>query len=148
MGGARVEGAGGGEGGKEGEKAKIAFFPIAGTAKESLRTKIWDALRAKLDRTNTYEVLDGPKMLDVVGEAKDPVTFETEAAAVKELGGIVDAKVMVWGEMNGSALRLKVLDLREKDARPHVIEKAINEPTDLRFVNEQILGIAARRGEI
>ncbi len=120
-------------------KPKIAFFPIAGTAKESLREKVWDALRAKLDRTQVYEVIDGPQMIDVVGEAKDPITFNTEPAAVKELAATLDAKVIVWGEMNGSTLKLKILDLREKEPKPRTVEKAVVEPTDLRFVNEQIL---------
>src|SRR5689334_9138219 len=98
-------------------KPAIAFFLPQGTAKEDFRTKVWDALRAKLDRTGIYEVIDGPKMKDVADEAGEPINLDTSEAKVTELGKLVDAKVLVWGEIDTSAkgnrIRLKVLDLRD-----------------------------------
>ncbi len=125
------------------DKPRIAFFPIAGNSKEELRKRTWDSLRLKLDRTDTYEVIDGPKMLDTVEELKAPVGFETEPAAVKELNSTLDAQVLVWGEMNntpqGATVRVHVLDLRKPDAPPQTVEGVIRQPTDLRFVSEHIL---------
>jgi hypothetical protein len=51
--------------------------------------------------------------------------------------------ILIWGELNtvgqGYDLRIKTQDLRQKDAKPIEMEKAIKEPTDLRFAIEQIL---------
>ncbi len=128
---------------KADEKPKIAFFPLAGDAKEALRQRAWDALRLKLDRTGVYDVLDAPRMSDLVAEADQAIDFKTEPKVVRELGALADAKVLVWGEMTntdkGAALRLNVLDLRDSDPRPRTLEKLIAEATDLRFASEKIL---------
>ncbi len=124
-------------------KPKVAFFPLAGTASEDLRAKCGFSLRAKLDRTGLYEVIDGPRMADVAALSQTPVGFETSPAAIRELGNAVEATVLVWGELSnssrGATMRLNVLDLREKAPKPRQVEKVIGEPTDLRFVSEQIL---------
>jgi hypothetical protein len=125
-------------------KPKIAFFPLGGTAKEDLRDKCGFSLRAKLDRAGPYEVIDGPKMKDVAEQASDPITAATKPDQVKELGKLVDADVLVWGDLTnkpeGAIMKIKVLDLREgPSARPHELSKIIKEPTDLRFVSEEIL---------
>ncbi len=125
-------------------KPKIAFFPLGGTAKEDLRDKCGFALRTKLDRAGTYDVIDGPKMKDVAEQASDAITAATKPDQVKELGKLVDADVLVWGDLTnkpeGAIMKIKVLDLREgAAARPHELSKIIKEPTDLRFVTEEIL---------
>ena len=56
--------------------------------------------------------------------------------------------MLIWGELKNAGpgrgsihgtLRLKVLDLREKDPRPREVTENIDEPTDLRFATEQVL---------
>ena len=120
-------------------RPRIAFFPLAGTAKEDLRAKVGFSLRAKLDRTGAYEVIDGAKMAEVAGMADEPVTLKTAEPAVRELGALVKADVLVWGEMTGNTVKLNILDLRQDKPAVRAIEKVINEPTDLRFVSEEIL---------
>lgn len=124
------------------EKAKpvVAFFPLGGSASEELREKCGFSLRMKLDRTGLYEVVDGPKMQEVAAEAKEPIGFATAADAVIELGRLVEAQLLVWGEVgDGNTIRLKMLDLREEPHRVRQITRVIGQPTDLRFVSEQIL---------
>jgi len=124
-------------------KPRIAFFPISGDAKEELRERTGFSLRQKLDRTGLYDVIDGPKMLEIAGESKEPITAATGANAIAELGKLADAQILVWGDMNntprGAELHLQILDLRQKDAKPRSVERVIKEPTDLRFASEQIL---------
>jgi hypothetical protein len=121
-------------------KPRIAFFPLGGSAKEELREKSGFSLRAKLDRAGVYEVIDGPKMAEIAGEAKEPIGFDTSADAIRELGKLVEAEVLVWGDINGAnEMRIKVLDLRDKDPKPREVKKVIKEATDLRFVSEEVL---------
>ncbi|MCY2955303.1 MAG: hypothetical protein NTU53_25530 [Planctomycetota bacterium] len=121
-------------------KPKIAFFPLGGNAKEELREKSGFSLRAKLDRVDSYEVIDGPKMLEISAEAKEPIGFDTSADAICELGKLVDADVLVWGDINGAnEMRIKILDLRDKDPKPRELKKVIKEETDPRFISEEVL---------
>ena len=121
-------------------KPKAAFFPIGGAGDEAMRTRTANSLRAKLDRDGHYEVIDGYKMKDLAAESKTPIGFDTSADAIKELAAEVDATVLVWGDMDaGGQLRLHILDLRQKDAKPRDLTKVVAQPTDLRFVSEQIL---------
>jgi hypothetical protein len=125
-------------------KPRIAFFPLAGTSIAELREKTGFALRAKLDRTGMYEVIDGAKMADVAGQAEEPITLGSKPGALMELNKLLDANILVWGEMSnqaaGATVRLKILDLREgPSAKPREISKVIKQPTDLRFVTEEIL---------
>lgn len=127
----------------ETRKPRIAFFPLAGNAKDALRDRAWLALRLKLDRGGVYEVIDGPRMLEVLAESDGAVDFTTAEGPVRELGKLVDADVLVWGDFvnlaAGATLRLRVLDLRQGQPRPQAIEKVVAEATDLRFAAEQIL---------
>lgn len=124
----------------ESAKPKAAFFPLGGEAVDKLREQVSFAFRQKLDRDGHYDVLDGYKMKDVAAEAKDPITFDTPADAIRELGKGVDATVLVWGDMDkANNLRVKILDLRDADAKPREMARAVKAPTDLRFVTEQIL---------
>lgn len=124
-------------------KPIIAFFPLGGTVKEDLRAKVGFSLRTKLDRAGNYEVIDGLKMAEVAAEAKEPISFETAPDAVRELGKLVDADVLVWGEVinadGGTTVRMKVLDLREPKPSPRPISQVMKQPTDLRFISEEIL---------
>src|SRR5688500_4468049 len=126
-------------------KPKVAIFPLAGDTDEDLRAKCGFSLRTKLDREGTYEVLDGYTMAEIAEGAEAPVGLETPPELVRALADEVEATVIVWGELNnedaGATMRLKVLDLREKDPQPREVTKVIAQPTDLRFVSEQILEI-------
>ncbi len=121
------------------QKPRIAFFPIGGTVKEELRAKVGFSLRAKLDRTQLYDVISGPEMGDLAEAAEGEINAQTPAAAIRKLAEGSGASVLAWGEMNGTTLRIKLLDLREAEPRVQEISKEILEPTDLRFVSEEIL---------
>lgn len=124
-------------------RPKVAFFPLGGNANAELREKCGLSLRLKLDRTGKYDVIDGAKMLEIAAEAKEAITFATPPDAVKELGKLADAQVLVWGELSntadGATMKLKLLDTRDDNAKPRELTKLIKQPTDLRFVSEEIL---------
>lgn len=130
--------------GKEGAqgKARVAVFPIAGEAAESLRERAGFALRAKLDRTGNYDVVDGPRMQDLLSENNASVTLGSTVQQVRELGKQVDAQIVLWGELSGEKLQMRILDLRTPEAQGgqvQQVERAVKEPTDLRFAVEQVL---------
>ncbi len=120
------------------EKPKIAVFPLSGEAPAELREKIGFSIRAKLDRDGTYEPIDGPTMLDAVGEK----TFDAKAE-LKDLQPIakdLGAQILIWGDVSvTSDIHLRVFDLLQPDPLPHEITKTIHQPTDMRFVVEEIL---------
>jgi hypothetical protein len=125
------------------EKPRIAFFPLGGGSSDEIRAKVGFSLRTKLDRTGTYEVIDGPRMAELAADAKDPITFDTKPEVVQELAKSENVQVIIWGETNpankGFMVRVKLLDLREPQPQPRTVAKTIAEPTDLRFVSEEIL---------
>lgn len=122
------------------EKPVVAIFPISGDAKETARDRAALALRTKLDRTENFTVLDGYKMKDLAAEAREPVGFETSADVLKGLAETENPSILMWGDLSGTTLRIKILDLRQgAAAKPLEITKAINEPTDMRFAIEQVL---------
>jgi hypothetical protein len=124
----------------ESNKPVVAVFPIGGDAKDTVRDRAGLALRTKLDRTENFTVLDGYKMKDLAGDAKTPIDFDSSADMVKELASSEKANILLWGDLKGTTLRIKILDLRRgENARPVEISKAINEPTDMRFATEQVL---------
>lgn len=127
----------------EAPKPRIAFFPLGGDASEDLRDKCAFSLRAKLERAGTYEVIDGPKMREIAAESGQPIRFATSIEAIQDLAKLADAKVLVWGELAntdaGALLKLKLLDLRRPDEKPKELSKLIKQPTDLRFVSEEVL---------
>ncbi len=122
---------------------RVAIFPLAGDAPQELRDRAGFSLRQKLDRTKKYDVIDAPKMLDVAAESDAPIAFATVADSVTKLNRFVEADILIWGEIARTAgrdeLRLKILDLREKDAKPRQIKEPLATPTDLRFATERIL---------
>jgi hypothetical protein len=130
------------------KKPKVAVFPLAGDMSDDRREKCGFALRKKLDRDGAYDPVSGPEMKDLVADVDQPVGFETAADKIKKLGAGVDAAVLIWGDLKNSGkgdgsihgtLRLKVLDVRDLNAKPREVIREINEPTDLRFVVEQTL---------
>src|ERR1700712_2500831 len=94
-------------------KPTVAIFPIGGDAPQTARERAAMSFRAKLDRTENFTVLDGYKMKDLAAEAKAPVTFDTPPDVVKELASVEKADVILWGDLSGKTLRVKVLDLRQ-----------------------------------
>jgi len=122
-------------------KPVVGVFPLGGNAAPEQREKVGYSLRAKIDREGTYEVIDGPTMADLVGETA--FTFDTKQDDVEKFAKNGKADVMIWGELNkaadGMLLRVRVFDRRQLDPLPHRFEKAIHQPTDLRFVTEEII---------
>lgn len=121
------------------EKPIVAVFPIGGDAKETARERAAFALRSKLDRTENFVILDGYKMKDLAGEAKEEVNFTTSADVVKELAGTEKPTIILWGDLVGTKLRVKILDAREPNATAREVIKDVKEPTDMRFATEEVL---------
>jgi hypothetical protein len=67
------------------------------------------------------------------------VTLSSTPQQVRELAKQVDAEIVLWGELSGEKLTMRVLDLRTPESQTHEIERAVKEPTDLRFAVEQVL---------
>jgi hypothetical protein len=122
-------------------KPKVAVFPLGGDAAADLKEKIGFSLRAKLNRDGHYQTIDGPTMIEMAAEKA--IDFATSQKTVEESSKDSGAEVLIWGELNndpgGSKLRLKVFDLSQPDPLPHEFEKVIGQPTELRFVVEDIL---------
>ncbi len=125
----------------EAAKPKVAVFPLGGDAKPEMREKIGFSMRTKLDRDGTYEVIDGPTIADLVGETT--FNYASKLDAVEKFAKDGQADVMIWGELVNAGkavnLRVRVFDRRQLDPLPHQFEKTINQPTDMRFVVEEIL---------
>lgn len=124
-------------------KPRAVFFPLGGDAPEQARERCTYSMRVKLDRTGVYEVIDGPQMNDLVQESHEAITFDTPPEKIRKIAKLVDATVIVWGELatagKSEKLRLKILDLRESDPKPRTVEKTLSAPTDLRFASEEVL---------
>jgi hypothetical protein len=124
-------------------KPKVAVFPLAGTATQDQRDKVGFSLRMKLDRDGHFEAIDGPTMIDLASGGDKPVDLSTPPAALISMSKEESPVILIWGELDavgsGFDLKVKTLDLRQKDAKPTDLEKPIRQPTDLRFVSEQIL---------
>jgi len=122
-------------------KPKVAVFPLGGNATPEQREKVGFSLRTKLDRDGTYEVVDGPTMADLVGD--QGFAFDTKLDVPQKIAKDEKIDVLIWGELNtadqGTLLKVKVFDNRQFDPLPHAFEKAIRQPTDMRFVVEEIL---------
>lgn len=127
----------------DGVKARVGIFPLAGDGPAELRERCAFSLRVKLDRSGTYDVIDGVKMQEIAAEAEAPLGFDTNADAIRRLNELLSADVLIWGEITASGgasqLRVKILDLRQAELKPLEIRKDIARPTDLRFVTEQVL---------
>ena len=74
----------------EEEKPKIAVFPLGGDALPAMREKIGFSIRAKIDRDGTYEPIDGPTMLDAVGEKQ--IDAKTQAKDLLPIAKELDAQ--------------------------------------------------------
>jgi len=122
-------------------KPKAAVFPLAGNASVDQRDKVGFSLRMKLDRDGHFEPIDGPTMADLTGNKV--IDLSTLPQALIELSKDESPAIFIWGELNtageGFDLKIKTRDLRQKDQKPVEIDKAIKQPTDLRFAIEDIL---------
>lgn len=125
------------------EKPKVAVFPISGGADQTMRDKVGLSLRMKLDRSGTYDVIDGPTMADFASAADGPITLAATPDKLKALVTEEKPVILIWGEMEGSGdantLKLKIVDLRDASPSPREITKSWKEPTEVRFALEQIL---------
>jgi hypothetical protein len=125
------------------EKPQVAMFPLGGSSAASLRDWIGFAVRTKLDRDGTYDPIDGPTMLDMAAPAKTPISFDSPPDTVKDLARDSGAVVLVWGDVSpadkGDLLRLKTLDLRQKDPQASEFQDNIADGTHVRFVVEKFL---------
>ena len=124
-------------------KPKAAVFPLAGTATQDQRDKVGFSLRMKFERDGHFEPIDGPTMVELASGGEKPVDLSTSPATLVAMSKEESPVILIWGELdaNGSAFNLKVktLDLRQKDATPNEIDKPIRQPTDMRFVTEAVL---------
>jgi hypothetical protein len=125
----------------EDEKPKIAVFPLGGDAPAEMREQIGFSLRAKLDRAGAYEPIDGPTMQDAVGDKQ--FDAKTDVKDLRDIARGLGAEIQIWGEANhvssGTEVHLRTFDLLQPDPLPHEITKTIHQPTDMRFVVEEIL---------
>ncbi len=132
-------------------RPKVAVFPLAGDAKSDLPKRVWDSFRKKLDRQDVYDVVDGPRMSELVEGLESPVVLQTPEDALRKLAADVDANLLIWGEVNavakGTALRLKILDLREPKPNVRQMEKIVEDPGQLRFAIESVLETLPGVGE-
>ena len=96
---------------------------------------------AKLDRQGTYEPIDGPTMAELAGDKT--ISLATTVDALKGLAAEQKPIIYIWGELNETGakqtLAVNLLDLREKEAKPHQVSKTISDPTEYRFAVEQVL---------
>ncbi len=122
-------------------KPKAAVFPLSGNTTQDQKDKVGFSLRTKIDRDGHFEPIDGPTMADLAGEK--PIDLSTTPETLTALAKDESPVILIWGELNkngaGFDLKVKICDLRQKDRKPTEIDKAINQPTDLRFVVEEIL---------
>lgn len=122
-------------------KPKVAVFPLRGSASAEQREKFGFSLRAKLDRDEHYDVIDGPTMIELAGDRS--FDFSAELPPLQLLAKEAGAEVLIWGELNAAAggmmLRLKTFDVNQPDPLPHEFEKVIAQPTDVRLAVEDIL---------
>jgi len=121
------------------EKLRVAVFPVGGEAGQELREKVAFAIRQKLDRTNLYEVIDGYTMAELAAEHEGTINFDTPPAPMRLLGSYEEADLVAWGDLSGTLLRMKVLDLRAPDTIPEFVEFSITRPQELRFATEEVV---------
>jgi len=120
------------------EKPKVAVFPLSGDAPPELREKIGFSIRAKLDRDGTYEPIDGPTIQDAVGDRQ--FDSKTDASDLQPIVKDLGAQILIWGDVSANKeIHLRTFDLLQRDPLPHEITKTIHQPTDMRFVVEEIL---------
>jgi hypothetical protein len=123
------------------DKPRAAVFPLSGNASQDARDKVGFSLRKKLERDGHFDPIDGPTMAEMAGDK--PVDLSAKPEDLVAMSKDESPVILIWGELNtaGSGFKLivKTRDLRQKDGVPRQIEKAIREPTDLRFVIEDVL---------
>jgi hypothetical protein len=117
-------------------KPRVAVLPISGDASEHERERAGFSIRAKLDRQGVYEPIDGPTMLELAGDRT--IAYDTPADQVRALVSDEKPDVIIWGAM-GKQLRLHILDLRHRDAKPIDYVADINHATDVRFAVEKLI---------
>ena len=64
--------------------------------------------------------------------------WRREPEAIGELARLVDAQIVLWGELSGEQLTMKLMDLRTSEL-PAQIARPVTRPTDLRFAVEEVL---------
>lgn len=122
-----------------GEAPRVAVFPLAGSAPQEQRDKAGFSLRSKLDRLGLFEVIDGPKMQEMTADAGVSPDLAMPEGQMRYLAAKANAQVLLWGEFSGSSLKVNLLDLRDANSSPRLIEKTLARPTDLRFAAEEIV---------
>lgn len=133
---------------------RVAVFPLAGDSAAEVREKVGFSIRTKFARDRVYEPIDGVTMAEIAGDA--PPALGAIPADVAKLAAHEKPAILIWGELTGgtptsvaeATLRLKVLDLRVPDAKPVDVTKKLADPTDLRFVVEEIVQVVPGVGPI
>lgn len=116
----------------------VAVFPFGGDGDATLRERTAFAIRAKLDRLDTFAVIDGYRMKELAESVGPAVTSATDDRVLLRVAEPEKPDVLIWGDLDGGVLRAKVLDLRRPDAAVGWFERRIGRPTDLRFAAEAI----------
>ena len=123
------------------DKPKAAVFPLSGNASQDARDKVGFSLRKKLERDGHFDPIDGPTMAELAGDK--PVQLSAKPDELVTMSKDESPVILIWGELNtagsGFKLTVKTRDLRQKDTAPKLIDKNIAQPTDLRFVIEDVL---------
>jgi hypothetical protein len=123
------------------QKVQVAIFPLGGNADDSARDKVGFALRMKLDRTDTYNAIDGPTMQDMAGD--QAIDVSTPPKAIEDLAADAHASVLMWGQADTAGdvttLKLNLLDLRQPHPKPVEIDTHWSDPTQVRFRLEELL---------
>ncbi len=117
-------------------KPRVAVFPLSGSASEKERERAGFSIRAKLDRQAVYEPIDGPTMIDLIGEKK--IDFHTSIDEVCELSRDEKPDLIIWGQFD-SELKLNILDLRETKPKVREFTQPIDHATDVRFAVEALV---------
>ena len=76
---------------KQDAKPRVAVFPMAGDAAEQVRERAAFSLRAKLDRTGKFDVIDHHRMNDAVSDSKTPISLDTPADSIRQIAKDLDA---------------------------------------------------------
>jgi len=122
-------------------KPRVLFLPLTGDASDKLREDAGFALRAKLDRTKLYEVIDGFAVNDLMNALADPIAADASDEQMRTLGSDADAQLVAWGSLTGSGpwtWQMKVLDVRQPGASKN-IEMNVEEKQDFRFAAEHVV---------
>lgn len=134
-------------------RPRVAVFPLAGDSAADLRERVGFAIRTKIVRDGTYDVIEGVTMAEL---AAGGPALASKPADVAKLVAHEKPAILIWGEivggtpesLRGAMIRVKILDLRQLGAKPVVVENKIAEQSAIRFATEEIIATLAGVGPV